>query len=269
MAENKQCEFFLLRYVPDAVKDEFVNIGLVLRDGNGFAEVRFAKDFGRVKCLDPAADLDMLRALEADVKRALADSPNDAALVAKMQDWFSGTVQLSPTKAVLAASPPEELKRLAAMYLETAHREPKAREATGRVAIVNAMRSAFEAQGVWQDKRAFTNFKVAKYTQKGDPLKLDFGYRPNGNVRFFHAVALAADPNAPKVLAFSFPQVREGIARGEKLKAELTAVVESDLDRADEATAFAFATLASSQIAVSSVAEMPRLAEAARKELRL
>ena len=30
MADLKQCEFFLLRYVPDAVKDEFVNIGVVL-----------------------------------------------------------------------------------------------------------------------------------------------------------------------------------------------------------------------------------------------
>ena len=30
MAELKQCEFYLLRYVPDAVKDEFVNLGVVL-----------------------------------------------------------------------------------------------------------------------------------------------------------------------------------------------------------------------------------------------
>jgi len=30
MAEYRQCEFHLLRYVPDAVKDEFVNLGVVL-----------------------------------------------------------------------------------------------------------------------------------------------------------------------------------------------------------------------------------------------
>ena len=30
MADFKQCEFFLLRYVPDVVKGEFVNIGVVL-----------------------------------------------------------------------------------------------------------------------------------------------------------------------------------------------------------------------------------------------
>ena len=32
MAELKQLEFFLLRYVPDAVKEEFVNIGLLMRE---------------------------------------------------------------------------------------------------------------------------------------------------------------------------------------------------------------------------------------------
>ena len=32
MTERIQCEFFLLRYVPDAVKNEFVNIGVMLRE---------------------------------------------------------------------------------------------------------------------------------------------------------------------------------------------------------------------------------------------
>ena len=31
MPERKQCEFQLIRYVPDPVKNEFVNIGVVLR----------------------------------------------------------------------------------------------------------------------------------------------------------------------------------------------------------------------------------------------
>ncbi len=32
MAERTPCEFFLIRYVPDAVKGEFVNIGVLLRE---------------------------------------------------------------------------------------------------------------------------------------------------------------------------------------------------------------------------------------------
>jgi hypothetical protein len=52
MADRRQLEFFLLRYVPDAVKDEFVNIGVVMVEagagGDGFAEVRFTRDWLRV-----------------------------------------------------------------------------------------------------------------------------------------------------------------------------------------------------------------------------
>ena len=37
MAPKQQCRFFLLRYVPDAVKNEFVNVGLVLLPDAGAA----------------------------------------------------------------------------------------------------------------------------------------------------------------------------------------------------------------------------------------
>ena len=33
MPERKQCEFQLIRYVPDPVKNEFVNIGVLLPGG--------------------------------------------------------------------------------------------------------------------------------------------------------------------------------------------------------------------------------------------
>ena len=59
MAERRKLEFFLLRYVPNAVKGEFVNIGIILfeRAANDaeFADVRFTNDWKRVRCLDPQA----------------------------------------------------------------------------------------------------------------------------------------------------------------------------------------------------------------------
>ena len=36
MAERLQCEFSLIRYVPDVVKGEFANIGVVLREAGPF-----------------------------------------------------------------------------------------------------------------------------------------------------------------------------------------------------------------------------------------
>ena len=77
--ERRQCEFFLLRYVPDAVKDEFVNLGVVLYEPAahsstaeaGFADVRFTRDWRRVRCLDPEVDVEMLESLEGELRRML------------------------------------------------------------------------------------------------------------------------------------------------------------------------------------------------------
>jgi len=270
MADLKQCEFFLLRYVPDAVKDEFVNIGVVLvepsANGAGFAEVRFTRDWQRVKCLDPLADLEMLAGLEDDLRARLKESAR-ADFISKINESFSNVLQLSPSKACLTESPAEELGRLAEMYLERVRRPAGKGAATGRQLIVQRMRDAFEQAGVWKLMRK--RIEVAKYTHPGDPLKIDCGYRPNGEVKLFHAVSLASDVDDAKILAFTYPQIREGIARLEQAKTSLTAIVEDDLDRTDEPTAFALDTLARSQIAVVRQTELPRLAEVARRELRV
>ena len=270
MAGLKQCEFFLFRYVPDAVKDEFVNIGVVLvepgANGAGYSEVRFTRDWQRVKCLDPAADVEMLAGLEDDLRARLKDVTR-AEFISKINESFSNVLQLTPAKACLTESPAEELGRLAEMYLERVRRPAGKGAAAGRQLIVQRMREAFEQAGVWKLMRQ--RIAVAEYTHPGDPLKIDCGYRPNGEVKLFHAVSLASDVDAAKVLAFTYPQIREGIARLEQAKTSLTAVVEDDLDRTDEPIVFALETLARSQIAVAAQAELPRLAEMARRELRV
>ncbi len=275
MADLKQCEFFLVRYVPEAVKDEFVNIGVVLVQrqddgalpgGRPFAEVKFTRDWQRLKCLDPLADLEMLESLEEDLRAQLKQGGR-ADFLRRINDSFSNVLQLSPAKACLAESPAEELGRLAEMYLERARRAGGKAVATGRQLIVQRMRESFEQAGVWKLMRK--RIAVAQYTQPGDPLKIDCGYRPNGEVKLFQAVSLATDVDAAKVLAFTYPQVREGIARVEQAETSLTAIVEDELDRTDEPIAFALATLARSQITVAAQAEMPRLAETVRRELRI
>jgi hypothetical protein len=270
MAGLKQCEFFLLRYVPDAVKDEFVNIGVVLvepsANGAGFTELKFTRDWQRVKCLDPAADLEMLEGLEDDLRARLKETGR-TEFISSINESFSNVLQLSPGKACLTESPVEELGRLAEMYLERVRRPAGKAAAAGRQAILQHMREAFEQAGVWKLMRK--RIAVSKYTYPGDPLKIDCGYRPNGELKLFHAVSLAGDVDAAKVLAFTYPQIREGMARLEKIKTLLTAIVEDGLNRTEEPIAFALDTLARSQIAVAAQAELPRLAKAARGELRI
>jgi len=270
MGDRRQLEFFLLRYVPDAVKDEFVNIGLVMveagANGGGFADVRFTRDWRRVRCLDPQADVEMLAALEREIRGQLATTRDREVLLRRLEDSFSNVIQLSPAKGCLAEDPVAEIEAMASMYLETAKVGGK-HEVSGRQRILGKMRDAFEQAGVWV--LMHKQIAVAEYTHKGDPLKIDCSYQPNGVIKMFQAVSLESDVDSAKVLAFSYPKIVDGLAKKEKATAVLTAVVEDDLDRSDEAVLFALATLGQSGIRVASSGQMSKIAEVARREMRV
>src|SRR5207244_11928757 len=93
MAELKQFEFFVLRYSPNAVRSERINIGFVILEhgsnGSGFDEVRFAKDWRRALCFDPEIDLERLKATVADIRIELQRSPNRQAIMRKLDETFS------------------------------------------------------------------------------------------------------------------------------------------------------------------------------------
>ena len=108
MADLRKCEFFLLRYVPDAVKDEFVNIGVLMLDADGanglggepFAQVRFTDDWSRVRCIDPAADIEVLEGFGEAVRAELARGHEGReSLLKRLNDSFSNLIQIAPPKA--------------------------------------------------------------------------------------------------------------------------------------------------------------------------
>lgn len=266
MATRQQCNFFLLRYVPDAVKNEFVNVGLVLLAENSAPEVRFTSDWSRVQCLDSQADIPLLESLGDELRDRLAESGNRDAMLKRIQDSFSNAVQPSEAKACLAESPANEADELARLYLERPRRRGT-RELSSRQMIRQTILGEFERVGVWALLRK--EIRAADYTRTGDPLKIDCGYSSNGFIKLCHAVPLSTDVNTAKVLAFSFPQLAEGIERREKKRAELTAVVEDDLDRGDDVINFAWDTLEQQHIRVMPLAGMRQYAETAAREMKV
>src|ERR1700693_3641244 len=122
MGYKRQLEFFLLRYVPNAVRGEFVNIGLVMTesggDGGGFAGVHFTANWHRARCLDPNIDVEMLQAIGREMERRLKDVQQRALLLHEMMDSYSNTLQLSPIQRCIAENPAEELKDLAKNLVE-------------------------------------------------------------------------------------------------------------------------------------------------------
>jgi hypothetical protein len=267
MQATTRCEFAILRYVPDAVKDEFVNIGVLLLGAQSdFAGVRFTRDWMRVRCLDAQADIEVLQSLESDLKRQLESGAASRDVIARLEDTLSNTLQITRPKALLTESPEKELETLATYYLERKRPSRSARVSV-RQGILSEMRAAFEQAGVW---KAFDhNIAASRYTRPGDPLKIDCGYKPNGVVHLFQAVALSTEPDTAKVLAFSYPLLAQGILRERHAKTELTAIVENEIDGEDGARQFAIETLKDSGIRIAPVRDMPAIAERARIDLRM
>jgi hypothetical protein len=271
VAERLQCEFALIRYVPDVVKGEFTNIGVVLREAGAEtpAQVRFTRDWSRVRCMDPEADVELLEALEGELAERLRVETKATAkpVLELMQDSLSNSLQLTEMRGTLAESLPAEMEQLLRMYVEPLKVPSVRRKASGRTAIMSNMRDTFERAGVWQLMRK--KIAAAQYTQVGDPLKIDCGYR-NGKIRMFHAVSLENDVEGAKGIAYSMEALREGVMSSEGVEFELTAVVETIGAVADQDQyGFGVSVMEREAIRVLTVADLGRVAETARLELRV
>ncbi len=274
MTERKQCEFQLIRYVPDPVKNEFVNIGVLVRAEGEQSMLRFTRDWGRVRCLDPDADTQMLEALEIEVGHRLRAQPSNhpKPIVALLEASLSNGIQITESKAYLAESFPAGLEDLMRRYVDTPRRERSQRR-SGRSALHAAMRARFEEAGVWTLMRK--QIAAAPYTKPGDPLRIDCGYRPNGVVRMFQAISLENDADDAKLLAFSAFGLIAGVKRVDKADLELTAIVEpirhgdGDEPNEDRIAQYRFGVeiMEEHTIRVLTSSDLPRIAETARREL--
>jgi len=181
---------------------------------------------------------------------------------------------MTEAKAYLAESLPAGVEELMRLYVDPPARERVPR-LSGRAAIQARMRSEFEQTGVWDLLRK--RIAAAEYTRPGDPLKIDAGYRPNGLIRMFHAVSLEPGLEMAKVLAFSASGLRVGVERVEKAQLELTAVIEPAArlgatdDEPDRLAMYRFGveTMEEHHIRVLTTSDLARVAETARRELRV
>lgn len=269
MADLRNCEFFLLRYVPDAVKEEFVNIGVVMfepgANGQGFADLRFTRDWRKVWCLDPQADVEMLEALERDFRRQMADVHDREILIRRIQDSYSNVVQVTSVQGCHAAEPAAEIEKLAKIYFESpAGSHPRVLSGRGR--ILEGMQNAFEQAGVWDLlKHAIA---VSPYTKLGDDFAIDFGYQVGATMKMFHAVSLKNSLDQAVNLAYRYPKIEAAMPRLTGARPVLTAVVDDGLDKNEKQISFALGLMEEARIKIAVAAQMPDIAELARQELR-
>ena len=266
MAEKRQLELYLLRFLPHALRDDFVTVGvLLLESDGGFADVRLTRDWKMLQCVAPDVELEWFGMVESEIRRRLGSLRRRDDLMQLVSERFGTMIDVAPTKAVLTEDPAEEMEVLTAMYLVPAERGERVQQRTGRGAIVNTMKEAFTNAGVLELMQR--DLDVVQYTGLGDPFRIDFGYRVGSAVKMFHAVSVAANVDQALALAYRYSRVEAGM-RQEQLQASLTAVVDEGMALLEERTRFAVGMLEQNSVRVRTVGEMAEIAGEVRRELR-
>ena len=275
MADLKQFAFYVLRYVPYVVRDEFVNVGVLLfePDANGFrfADMSMTSDWRRVYCVDRQVHIEILQGLEPYIRMQLQHSQDVSLLPRKLEDSFANVIQISARKVCLAEDPARELKTLCSIYLEEPPSEakPAADRQKSEHAMIRAhMKNAFTQAGVWA--LGMEHISAAEYTkEKGDSLFFDFGYVVGSEVKFFQTVPLKTSTMQAVNLAYRFPEIAGCIFAETHVGAQLTAVVADDLDRTNPDIEFALHKFNEKQVQLATCSDLASIAERARQELNI
>lgn len=252
------------------MKGEFVNFGLMLLEniahGARLVDVRFTGDRSRIFGLDPQADGDVLTKFEEEIRQEVGQARQDAALWRRMEDSFSGLIQIERLTPVWTQKPAaEEIDIVAKAYLESS-KQKRLREPAGRQRILEVMRDEFEKAGVL---RFLHQIPAEPYTKTGDPFEFDFGYRVGDSFKLFHAVSMRASVDSAVMLAARYGTILPAMARITKTTPLLTAIVEAELDRNKPEVEFALQMMRESTIGVSKISDMAGIAKQAAQDLKV
>ena len=244
VSERGACAYRILRYTPNLIRDEWINIGVLLYDPakrDGKPRLRLIEEpgeFARVRRLHPEADERLLRALRDDFERQFAGGNGGwQRVLEKLDDTLSNALQLAPQKGVLAEDLDAELERLYADHVAPPRARAGAAERPGsRGAIRNYCNQVWRQARVWE--RIQKSVPAGEYTFAGDPMKLDYGYRRNGTRGFVQALSVTRDPGDAKLLAYTADRIRAKVA-----SSEFAAVTDVLLARENERHRFVAETL--------------------------
>ena len=262
----RQLELYLLRFLPHLLRDDFVTIGLLLRESDGgFAEVRFTRDLKMLQCVAPDVELEWFQMVEGELQAESGRLQSRDDFVQLINDRFGTAIDVASTKAVLTTDPAKEMEELTRIYLLPMERGERGQQRTGRLAIVSAMKEAFSNAGVLD--LMIRELDVEKYMGQGDPFRIDFGYEVGDKLKMFHAVSLAINVDQALALAYRYSRIDAGM-RKESRQPVLTAIIDQDPAQQMKRTEFAIGMLEQNSIRVRPLAKMAEIANEVRMELR-
>jgi len=242
-AQPRVMAYRVLRYTPNLVRDEFVNIGVLVFDPeSGERRLRLIEEpeeYARVRRLHPRADESLLRALRNDLEDRFAtaselfrgngqahEGGNGRAdwlkLLGKWDDTLSNALQLAPQKGVYASDLDAETERLYADHVAPEARATRVGAPGSRGLIRSYCAQVLRQARLWE--RLQKGVRAEEFTFPGDPMRIDYGYRRNGTRGFVQTLSVTRAPGDVKSLAYTVNRIRD------KVKAsEFTAVTDVHL----------------------------------------
>jgi hypothetical protein len=210
------CKFALLRYTPDLVKGEFVNLGVAILDhGGGFLGSRTSgeTEMRRLRCLHPDADFDLLTATGA----AWSNGGMPWEQLESWRETLADSLTVTDPKTVITADWHAEMDALYRRYVAAPPRPREERTANPRGELRQRLHDRLLIAGLLDRLQPFP---VDRFTVPGDSFKIDYAYVPatNGRRKYLHAVTLdRAMPQAAR-LALVFERIRRA-STGDQLTA--------------------------------------------------
>jgi len=245
---ERPCAYHILRYTPNLVRDEWVNIGVLLFDPrSGERRLRLIEgeeEYRRVRRIHPHADEALLRALRDDLEDRFQSAAGSAGkggdwqpLLATWNETLSNALQLAPQKGVFAADLDEELDRLYADHVSVQRVASRVGAPGSRAQIRSYCSQVLRQARLWE--RIEKSVRAAEFTFPGDPMRLDYRYRRNGTVGFVQTLSVTRAPHDAKNFAYT----AERITAKSPLKTEFAAVTDVLLNFGNERHRFVRDTL--------------------------
>jgi Protein of unknown function (DUF3037) len=246
-ASEQGLAYHILRYVPNLVRDEWVNIGvLVFNPRTGERRLRLIEDqveYTRVRRLHPSADEALLRALRDDLEDRLdPEAGYDTAIdlekiLRKCDETLSTALQIAPQKGVLADDLDAELERLYTDHVAVPRIHSRVGQPGNRATIRAYCAQVFRQARIWN--RIDKSVRVAEFTFPGDPSRLDYGYYRNGTRGFMHTLSVTRAPQDAKSLSYNVKHIAEKA----RYHTEFAAVTDVALSRDNDRHRFVLDTL--------------------------
>jgi hypothetical protein len=244
---ERACAYRILRYTPNLVRDEWVNIGVLLFDPQtGERRLRMIEEqdeYNRVRRLHPQADEVLLRALRDDLEdrfhsaSANGSKGNWQQLLAKWDETLSNALQLAPQKGVFAGDLDAELERLYADHVAPQRAGNRVGAPGSRATMRSYCSQVFRQARLWD--RLEKSVRAEEFTFPGDPMRLDYSYRRNGTRGFVQTLSVTRAPADAKLFAYT----AERITAKARLKTEFAAVTDVALNAENDRHRFVRDTL--------------------------